>query len=89
LSLAVPFFLRAPPRAPQNWGISCAQTAIIPTNSEIEASAAASSTNILNMPGPSIDFLEHKKNIVPPLFQKVKGRVVGQFGKMAHKKPLG
>jgi hypothetical protein len=33
----------------QNWGISCAQTAIIPTNSVIDASAAASSTKILNM----------------------------------------
>src|SRR6476646_402071 len=35
--------------ADQSWGISCAQTAIIPTNSVIDASAAASSTNILNM----------------------------------------
>jgi hypothetical protein len=33
----------------QNWRISCAQTAIIPTNSVIDASAAASSTKILNM----------------------------------------
>src|SRR5256885_15649746 len=38
------------PLFPQSWGISCAQTAIIPTNSEIDASAAASSTNIFNMP---------------------------------------
>src|SRR5437764_7988387 len=38
------------PLFPQSWGISCAQTAIIPTNSEIDASAAASSTNIFNIP---------------------------------------
>jgi len=35
---------------PQSWGMSCAQTAIIPTKSVIDASAAASSTNIFNMP---------------------------------------
>ena len=35
---------------PQSWGISCAQMAIIPTKSVIDASAAASSTNIFNMP---------------------------------------
>jgi hypothetical protein len=34
----------------QNWGMSCAQTAIIPTKSVIDANAAASSTNVLNMP---------------------------------------
>ena len=33
----------------QNWGISWAQTAIIPTNSVIDANAAASSTKIFNM----------------------------------------
>ncbi|WP_172805581.1 MULTISPECIES: hypothetical protein [Bradyrhizobium] len=33
----------------QSWGITCAQTAIMPINSEIDASAAASSTNNLNM----------------------------------------
>ncbi|WP_168212727.1 MULTISPECIES: hypothetical protein [unclassified Bradyrhizobium] len=33
----------------QSWGITCAQTAIIPINNEIDASAAASSTNNLNM----------------------------------------
>ena len=33
----------------QNCGISCAHTAIIPTNSVIDASAAASSTKILNI----------------------------------------
>jgi hypothetical protein len=33
----------------QIWGISCAQTAIIPMNSVIDASAAASSTNVFNM----------------------------------------
>jgi hypothetical protein len=36
-------------RSFQSWGITCAQTAIIPINSEIDASAAASSTNNLNM----------------------------------------
>src|ERR1700731_1879593 len=41
---------RAPGVGPQSWGISCAQTAIIPTNSVIDASAAASSTKIFNMP---------------------------------------
>ena len=49
---------------PQSCGITCAHTAIMPTNNEIDASAAASSTNIFNM----TDSLEHKKNIVPPLF---------------------
>jgi hypothetical protein len=34
----------------QSWGMSCAQTAIIPTKSVMDASAAASSTNIFNMP---------------------------------------
>ena len=38
------------PLPSQSWGISCAQTAIIPTNSVIDASAAASSTKIFNMP---------------------------------------
>ena len=33
----------------QSWGINCAQTAIIPTNSAIDASAAASSTKTFNM----------------------------------------
>src|SRR5258708_2170782 len=58
--------------APQSWGISCTQTAIIPTKSEIDASAAASSTNIFNMPCLQ-RVSEHKKNIVPPLFQKSRG----------------
>src|SRR5882757_74499 len=52
----------------QSWGINCAQTAIIPTNSTIDASAAASSTKVLNM-SRSVD-LEHRKNIVPFLFSK-------------------
>jgi hypothetical protein len=34
----------------QSWGINCAQIAIIPTNSTIDASAAASSTKIFNIP---------------------------------------
>src|SRR3569832_1101500 len=34
---------------PQNWAINCAQTAIIPTNSPIDANAAASSTKTRNM----------------------------------------
>ncbi len=33
----------------QSWGMSCAQTAIIPTNSVIDASAAASSTKTFNI----------------------------------------
>ena len=40
-------FRRLP--ALQNWGINCAQTAIIPTNSVIDASAAASSTKVFNI----------------------------------------
>jgi hypothetical protein len=36
-------------RKAYNWGINCAQTAIIPTNRPIDASAAASSTKTLNM----------------------------------------
>src|ERR1035438_6240503 len=56
---------------PQNWGISCAQTAIIPTNSVIDASAAASSTKILNMLASLR--LEHKGNSVPFLFHESRG----------------
>src|ERR1700760_656523 len=56
-----------PERLPnQSWGINCAQTAIIPTNSPIDASAAASSTKVFNM-SRSLD-LEHRKNVVPFLF---------------------
>src|ERR1700690_3392202 len=33
----------------QSWGSNCAQTAIIPTNSTIDASAAASSTKTFNI----------------------------------------
>jgi hypothetical protein len=33
----------------QNWANNCAQTAIIPTNSPIEANAAASSTKTRNI----------------------------------------
>src|SRR6476619_2174796 len=47
----------------QSCGITCAQTAIIPTNSVMDASAAASSTNILNI-YRSCE-LEHMRNIVP------------------------
>jgi hypothetical protein len=52
---AVPLFPKACPPSnpgvqPQSWGISCAHTAIIPTKSVIDASAAASSTNVFNMP---------------------------------------
>ena len=46
--------------------MSCAQTAIIPTNSAIDASAAASSTKIFNMPASLIR--EHMRNIVLILF---------------------
>jgi len=35
--------------ANQSWPMSCAQTAIIPTNSVIDAKAAASSTKIRNI----------------------------------------
>jgi hypothetical protein len=37
------------PSSPQSCGISCAQIAIIPMNSVIDASAAASSTKIFNI----------------------------------------
>src|SRR6266436_137534 len=50
----------------QSWGMSWAQTAIIPTNSAIDANAAASSTKTFNMPASSN--MEHMKNIVPILF---------------------
>jgi len=46
--------------------MSWAQTAIIPTNSVIDAKAAASSTKIRNITA-SLD-LEHRENIVPFLF---------------------
>jgi hypothetical protein len=59
-------------RRAQSCGISCAHTAIIPTKSAIDASAAASSTNILNI--TRLPILEHNKNIVQFLFQRVKGR---------------
>ena len=65
--LAAPAFPRS---CRQSWGISSAQTAIIPTNSVIDANAAASSTNIFNTPG--LLKWEHKKNIVPLLFRGVK-----------------
>ena len=55
---------------PQSWGMTCAQTAIIPTNSVIDASAAASSTNVFNIPAS----MERKKNNVPFLFSGVKSR---------------
>jgi hypothetical protein len=57
---------------PHNWGISCAQTAIIPTNSVIDASAAASSTKVFNI--PRLPGLEHMRNHVPFLFSGVKRR---------------
>lgn len=57
----------------QSWGMSCAQTAIIPTNSAIDASAAASSTKIFNMSASTIR--EHMRNIVPSLFPPVKPRI--------------
>src|SRR5713101_8340146 len=62
----------------QSWGISCAQTAIIPTNSVIDASVAASSTNVFNMPASSY------WNIRRTLFRFCSGSqggVVGQFEK--------
>jgi hypothetical protein len=37
----------------QSWGMSWAQTAIIPTNSAIDANAAASSTKTFNTPASS------------------------------------
>ena len=53
------------PANTQIWGISCAQTAIIPMNSVIDANAAASSTKVFNM---AVSEQEHMKNIVPSLF---------------------
>jgi hypothetical protein len=55
----------------QSWENNCAQTAIIPTNRVIDASAAASSTNNLSMSASS--HLEHMKNIVPFLFSESSG----------------
>ena len=52
----------------QSCGITCAQTAIIPTNSAIDASAAASSTNIRNMirlPNEMRTYEEHCSFFVP------------------------
>jgi hypothetical protein len=54
---------------PQNWGINCAQIAIIPTNSTIDVSEAASSTNVLNMACSC----ERIENIVPFLFSESSG----------------
>jgi hypothetical protein len=71
--------------------ISSAQTAIMPTNSVIDASAAASSTKILNIV-ISLDFdplvlnmvLEHRENIVLFLFpgqEQLEGQMAGPFEK--------
>lgn len=49
-----------------NWVSSWAHTAIIPTNSAMDVSAAASSTKIRNMSASRS--LEHRENIVPFLF---------------------
>ena len=54
-------------RANQNWLKSWAQTATIPTNSVIDARAAASSTKIRNIVA-SLG-LEHRGNNVPFLFR--------------------
>src|SRR5260370_40210702 len=59
-------FVKARQARFQSWGMSWAQTAIIPTNSAIDAKAAASSTKTFNMPASSN--MEHMKNIVPVLF---------------------
>src|SRR4051794_36517082 len=64
-------------KSSQSWGINCAHTAIIPTNSAIDASAAASSTKVLNI-ARSFD-LEHKRNIVPFLFLKSTRQTSGGF----------
>jgi hypothetical protein len=72
-----------PPQAtPQNWEKSCAQTAIIPTNSVSDANAAASSTKILSMSDSLIQ--EHNENIVPYLFQESR-RGDGSIWEMAPK----
>ena len=63
-----PSFPQAGPSKPlpsQNWMKSWAQTATIPTNSAIDARAAASSTKIRNITASS---LEHIENIVLSLF---------------------
>jgi hypothetical protein len=57
------------PALRQSCEMSCAQTAIIPTNSVIDASAAASSTKILNI-ALSLRQQEHRENIVPFLFYR-------------------
>jgi hypothetical protein len=53
-------------RENQNWLNSWAQTATIPTNSVIDARAAASSTKIRNIVASLGQ--EHRENIVPFLF---------------------
>jgi hypothetical protein len=59
--------------------MSCAQTAIMPTNSVIDANAAASSTKTRNMV-PLLLSPEHRGNIVPFLFRG-QGRGGDRFGK--------
>src|ERR1700716_879044 len=66
------------PQPTQSCGISCAQTAIIPTNNVIEASAAASSTNVLNMPSSS---RWNIRRLLFFFFSCRQGAVVGQFEK--------
>ena len=51
----------------QSCGITCAHTAIIPTNKTMEVRAAASSTNIFRH---TVSPLEHKKNDVLFLFSR-------------------
>ena len=73
-ALAVRLF----PKPHQNAVRSCAQTAIIPTNSAIDASAAASSTNILNMPASSYVNI---RGTLFPFCSKSQGEPLGQFEK--------
>src|ERR1700741_1619112 len=76
----------APGVGPQSWGISCAQTAIIPTNSVIDASAAASSTKTFNMPASS--FANIRRTLFP-VCSGSQGRVVGQFEIWSRNKGFG
>ncbi len=46
-------------RRDYNCGMSCAQIATMPTNKTIEASAAASSTNVFNMTLSPRTYKEH------------------------------
>src|SRR5436853_4008168 len=82
---ARPAFPQVRTAPPHSWGINCAQTATIPTNSTIDASAAASSTKVFNIsPLPP---LEHRENNVPFLFRRQEASALRTLPKLNERLP--